>query len=234
MLAFLHSAKAQIPLNFTATDCNGNSKNIHQVLGTTGKAIIIMSKGTDCSICQSSAPGWQSWAAQNTNDVEVWGAITYRYSIMNFNPPCTATLNWKSNYNWNDIFTFPDLNRDFVEIAMPRYYVYSPKDSTIVYSGPNSNTARNMALQESIVGIRENGLLSDLNYFCNASNLWIKQIPESINQIELYDIKGHQIGKFNSIGEQQQINFSGLKGGIYLIAFSSGLQRETIKIQYLP
>jgi hypothetical protein len=63
----------------TVEDCNNNSNSIFNILAS-GKALIIASKGFDCSICVNRAPGWGTWATANKQQVEVWGAMTNTYS----------------------------------------------------------------------------------------------------------------------------------------------------------
>lgn len=220
-ICFAISLNAQAPLNYTATDCNANSKTIHTVLGTTNKAVIVLSKGVDCSICVSSAPGWQTWAAQNSSKVEVWGAITYKYNPANFNPPCTATQNWVNNHGWTSIFSFPDNNRDFVGAAMPRYYVYSPQDSSIIYEGPSSSTARSMALQASTVGIQNNELFDQINISFQNRNIQIQNVPANVKEIALFNIAGQVITEAKKQGADWNLNLKEQSTGILLLVLKS-------------
>ncbi len=224
---------AQIPTNFTATDCSNTSKTIHTVLGTTGKSIIIMSKGVDCSACRSTASGWQTWASQNTTDVEVWGAITYRYNPMVFSNPCAAVNSWVNQYAWTNIFAFPDNNRDFLGPAMPRYYVYSAIDSSIVYNGSSSSTARSIALQNSVVGINELNALKAVSVSISNGQLTLSQLPNEPLQFEVYNVNGQLIQSASVNTETQSIGTSHIKSGIYLLRLGLEGKFQTRKL-FIP
>ncbi len=76
VLSFLMSAViAQVPADRTVYNCANNSKNIYATLAIR-KSVIIVHKGVDCSICRNAVSTWQVWAAANTTNVEVRGAIT--------------------------------------------------------------------------------------------------------------------------------------------------------------
>lgn len=216
------SVMSQPPSNRTVYDCNANSKNIYTTLAT-GKSVIVAHKGVDCSICRSAAPGWQTWAAANSTNVEVWGAISYTYSssAANFtNNSCLLTNNWKATYSWNDIFTFPDSNRLWVQASSPRYYVYSAVDSSIVYQGPNSSIARSMALAQSTVGIQKK-ILQDAKIFVTNELLNLENVPQNIEKISIYNTNGQLVlNQFITRG-YEQINISGFKKGVYIVRFSS-------------
>lgn len=216
-LLFISSlAFAQAPANKTVYDCSGNSKEIYATLGTTGKSIIVAHKGVDCGICINSAPGWETWASANTNKVEVWGAITYTYNPNAFTNPCTKTTQWKSTHNWNSIFTFADSARDWVNGGSPRYYVYSAIDSTIVYQGPNSTTARNMALAQSVVGIQKSNLREDFNLRFANEQLSLSA-PLNIKSVQIFSIDGRLV--VNRLINQPaiEITTSGFANGMYIV-----------------
>lgn len=209
--------QAQAPANKTVYDCNGNSKNIYNTLGT-GKAIIVAHKGVDCSICVNSAPGWQTWAAANTNKVEVWGAITYTYNPSQFTMAnmCQKTLQWKATHSWNDIFTFPDSTRLWVNGGSPRYYVYSPIDSSIVYQGPNFNTARTTALAQSVVGLSAANLETS-KFFVNAKQLTVESKGTLINTISVFQINGQLAYEENVNTTATKIDLSNLGSGTFIV-----------------
>ncbi len=225
------SLQAQIPLVATLSDCNGTTKSIQSVLGT-GKAIIISSKGVDCSSCGNASPGYESWGAQNSAKVEVWAAMTYRFNPNNFSNPCAAIASWENQYNWSTVFAFDDANRDWVGPAMPRYYVYSPQDSSIIYNGPSFTTARNQALAASTVGIKEN--LNDLGIEMNrtTSQLILNDIPENFNQVSLYDLKGSRISFARVANKQVRLSIDNLSNGVYFIQVNG--QTSIIEKIYLP
>lgn len=215
LLLFSVSLVAQPPLDTMVTDCNGNTKNIQTVLGT-GKALIIAHKGVDCSICRSSAPNLQTFAAQNSSRVEVWGAMTWKYNQSSFTPACTETQNWKNQYNWNDIFTFADNNRAWLASGTPRYYVYSPRDSSIVWQGSNQVTATQRALQESTVGISEEQRADPVRIFGYDHRIQVLNIPSNISAIRLVNTSGQVVFEDQNVNSSTfQIN--SLKNGIYFV-----------------
>lgn len=231
---FLLSASlgfAQAPTNATVYDCSGNSKNIYATLAT-GKSVIIAHKGVDCSICVNTAPDWQTWASNNTADVEVWGAITYSYSSSQFAlaDMCTKTNQWVNTHNWVDIFTFPDSNRLWYNGSSPRYYVYSAIDSSLVYQGSNRVTARNTALAQSVaVGLNQN-LLANSKVYVAEQQLQMKNLPSSLRAVALYNLKGQLIIEKRISSENEMINLEGYDSGVYLVQFRSANGSESKKI----
>ena len=214
------SIMAQAPANRTVYDCNSNSKNIYATLAT-GKSIIIAHNGVDCSICVNAAPGWQTWAAANTNNVEVWGAITYTYFARNFPPAnmCTITQTWKTTHNWTNIFTFPDSNRLWYQGSSPRYFVYSAIDSSIVYQGSNSTSAKNAALAQSTVGINKN-VLEDAKIFASNGKVIIRNLPIGISSVKLFNIQGQLLLSQSLNSTSSTLDVSSFNKGIYIVQFS--------------
>jgi len=102
---------------------------------------------------------------------------------------CTKTTQWVNTHGWTNIFTFPDSTRAWVNGGSPRYYVYSAIDSSLVYQGPSSGTARNMALAQSTVGIDES-LIENSKFIYNSGNLIISEIDASAKSIQIYSISG--------------------------------------------
>lgn len=218
---------AQIPSNATVYDCQGNSKNIYQTL-SAGKSVIVLHKGVDCSICRNSAPGWQTWAAANSNDVDVWGAITYTYNASNFNPPCQKTTAWKSQYSWNDIFTFADSNRQWVAGGSPTYYVYSAIDSTIVYTGSNPTTARNIAIAQSTVGLKKSILDGSSIYYSNNS-IYLKNLRDNIETLSIKALNGQTIKEIMINTNVDLINVENLPKGLYILNFKANDGKQDSK-----
>ncbi|MFT6166573.1 MAG: hypothetical protein ACJASF_001262 [Vicingaceae bacterium] len=227
---FVGSIYAQVPSNRTVYDCANTSKNIYSTLAT-GKSVIILHKGVDCSICRGAASGWQTWAAANTSNVEVWGAITYTYSGSAFPVAniCTLTNNWVSTYGWNDIFTFPDSNRLWVQAGSPRYYVYSAIDSSIVYQGPSSSIARNTAIAQSTVGINRS-ILEDAQVYSYNGELIINNLPNEIKALKIFNANAQLIVEKETQANNQIINLSNYGKGVYIIQFISPKGIESKKL----
>ena len=217
------------PLTGSFTDCNNNTRDIQATLGT-GKALIVAHKGVDCSICISQAPGLQTWAAANKTKVDVWGAITYKYNPNTFSTPCPTTTAWFTTHGWTDIFTFPDNNRVFYNNATPRYYVYSPRDSTIKYSGSNRTTAYSVALAESTVGIEDYQLESNIDWTMSYNQLQLTNNSSESIQLRVYDLQGKlYIDRTISAGTSS-IDLSALSNSLYLVQFSTGSAAFSEKI----
>ncbi len=217
------------PLSGSFTDCNNNSRDIHTTLGT-GKALIIAHKGVDCSICQSQASSLETWASQNSVKVEVWCALTWKYNSNTFSPACTATANWVSTYSWNNIFTFPDNARQFVSAGTPRYYVYSPRDSTIKYSGSNRSTAYSTALAESYVGLDPMNYKNEVNVRVFDSRLYADNLSLETYTLQLIDLSGRIILEEQLKSGFNSIDLSEFDKEIYLVHLRSESKAFTEKI----
>lgn len=224
----------QVPANRTVYDCNNNSKNIYATLAT-GKSIIIAHKGVDCSICRSTAPGWQTWAAANSTNVEVWGALTYTYSSSAFPTPtqtvCDLTQLWETRYGWNDIFTFPDSNRLWFQGSSPRYYVYSAIDSSIVYQGSSSTLARSNALAQSTVGLNST-VLDDAKIYSFDGQIIIKDLPIGITEMKLFNTSGQLVFERDLNTTNSNFDVSEVNKGIYILQFSGTKGTESKRLLF--
>ncbi|MGB0978688.1 MAG: T9SS type A sorting domain-containing protein [Croceimicrobium sp.] len=214
LLAFVgFGLNAQVA-NHMVEDCNNNQNSIYQVL-STGTPLIVASKGFDCSICVSRAPGWGNWASNNPQ-VAVWGAMTNTY---NSNiPPCSQLATWVSNHGWSDIYSFIDSSKHFFEFGTPRYIVYDPSDSTIAYEGGNQSTARSTALGlvSNNISLKENALES-LYFYYQDGNLNFENVPEGNTALELYNLAGKKERSLNLGDGRKSFMMSGLPSGIYLM-----------------
>ncbi len=227
-LTFSINLSAQVPLTGSFTDCNNITKGIQSTLGT-GKAIIIAHKGVDCSICISQAPSLQTWAAQNRNKVEVWTALTWKYNPMTFSNACNSTNAWVTRYAWNDIFTFPDNQRQFISSSTPRYYVYSPVDSSIAYNGTNRNTAYSTALQLSTVGIEDNLLKQKVSFLLRGKELLVDNSLGQMVELNIYSTNGSLLKK-GIVISQSSVDLSNLNTGVVLIQFRTSTSVYTQKV----
>jgi hypothetical protein len=184
---------AQVPLTGSFTDCNNTTKSIQPTLGT-GRSIVIAHKAVDCSVCASQSASLQTQAAKYKDTVEVWAAMSWKYSANAFSNPCSSTTAWASNYSWNDIFTFPDTGRVFVNNATPYYYVYSALDSSLKYQGTNRTLAFNTALQNSLVGVRKVTPPTHFKLYARGGQLVIEGLnPAAGARLQVYDLSGKLI-----------------------------------------
>lgn len=224
---FLYLGSQAQVADYTVTSCQGSQQSIHQVLGT-GKALIVASEGFDCSICASKAPGWGSWATANSSKVAVWGAMTLTYS--NNIPTCAQLSNWVSNYNWSAIYTFIDSNEYFFEAGTPRFMVYSPVDSSLVYTGASESQARAAALSASnAVSLQENTLENLQFYYANGV-LQFKKVPSGNTMVEIYNLTGKKERVFTLRKDRKEYVLSDLPKGIYLMRLSNQSSAITRKI----
>lgn len=224
--------KAQVPLSGSFTDCNNVTEDIQTTLGS-GYALIIAHKAVDCSACMFSAPSLESWASQNSANVKVWTAMTWKYNPNTFSNPCQAIASWVTTHSWSSIFTFPDTARAFNNNASPTYYVYSPRDSTIKYQGNNRNTAYSVALQESIVGIQDQRLEEKIEWAIQGNLLTIDNQSGEAIQLMVIDLKGSTIKELRVINGSNSIGLSDLKPSTYLLQFQSeeGVYVEKVLIE---
>tara|TARA_R110002049_G_scaffold66165_5_gene173011 strand:- start:873 stop:1607 length:735 start_codon:yes stop_codon:yes gene_type:complete len=232
LLSFLSfNLIAQTPVNATVYDCNNVSKNIQNTLGT-GKSVVVLSKGFDCSICISAAPAWQTFAAQNTSSVEVWGAMTFTYSMSI--PTCSNITTWRNTHSWNNIFMFIDSTEQWYLRGTPRYVVYSAIDSTIVYDGRNPTTARNVALNNSLVtSITSYESINEIKIKSTPGGVKIMNLPSDLTQIDLIELSGRTIKSLPIDATQIDISFPNISG-IYLLKFTNSKnQVGTKKIYFL-
>lgn len=220
--------QAQV-MDRSVQDCNSNANSIYNVLGS-GKALIVASKGFDCSICVSRAPAWGTWASSNAQAVEVWGAMTNTYSA-NI-PSCSALNNWVNTHGWSAIYTFIDSSQYFFASGTPRYLVYSPVDSSLIYQGSNDAQARTLALNASqtVLSLRQNKSLEGINFFINKGTLHFSGVPSENILVEIYNLTG-QKEKVRTVSKDNAVlPLNDLAKGIYLMRLSSKGQAITRKI----
>jgi positive regulator of sigma E activity len=211
------SVFAQPIADASYTDCNSNTMSIYGVLGS-GKVLLVANAGTNCSICMSHAGGVASVADNNSNTIQVWGSITTKNGG---SVNCTAINSWVSTYNWSNVFSFADVNKDWFSLGTPRYHVISPLDSTVVYAGSNWNTAKQTAetLASQIIGIDEVDLVNHISLTAQRLTVNLSQ-PASNAEITLFNITGQKLMEEQGNTGQTQISINlnqTLKPGIYLV-----------------
>ncbi len=211
-------ASAQVS-NVQVVDCQNDSSSIYQAL-STGKPLLVASKGTDCSACRNRAGGLQQWAAQNTAKVTVWGAMTRIYSSVN--PDCQAVSQWIVQYSWSAIFTFIDVQRHWLDQGTPRYYVYDPRDSSLAYNGFSETDARNKALEISdqmlSVEVHKNPL-RDIALVHHKKSWKLINLPQENLVIEIVDLHGRRVEKNATDGLSgiYEYNYEGFDPGLYFL-----------------
>lgn len=220
-------------MDTTVTDCNNNSRSIYATLAT-GKALVVASKGFDCSICKNKAPGWQSWTSQNKSQVEVWGAMTFLYS--GNTPTCNDANSWVSTYSWNDIFTFLDLNKKWFTGGTPYYYVYDPSDNSIAYQGNSDAQARSTALSVSqvTIGLGE-AIQKPFSVSGGEGFVSLDNLPHTTTKIQIVALTGKVIKTVNILSPQsvEKVDLSNYTAGIYLVNVQNKNGFQAVRKVYL-
>ncbi|MGB0175635.1 MAG: T9SS type A sorting domain-containing protein [Owenweeksia sp.] len=230
-LLSLSVSHAQVVQNETVTDCDNNSRSIYSTLAA-GKVLMVASEGFDCSNCMSKAPGLQNWAAQHTNSIDVWGAMTFTYS--GNTPNCTDVNDWKNKYSWTDIFTFIDSGRKWFGAGTPQYFVYNPQDSSLAYQGFSESTARTTAenLANSTIGIRESINARAPFYVSQGEGFFqLNNLPLTTVQYQLFDLTGKVVKSqtFSDARDVQRISTNDIKKGLYLVKVKGVNGFEAVK-----
>lgn len=215
--------------NVQVTDCDGITKNIYQVLGT-GKVLLVSSDGITCSICQNSAAGKQNFAASNKAGIEVWSAMTSGFS--GGLTDCQSVDNWISTYTWSDIFTFVDSSLYWYKQGTPRFYVYSPLDSTLAYEGFSESTAfqtarslvQNVSLQEP-----ERKEFS-VNYA--EGLLHVNNPQQGVLRIQVVNITGKDVRSSLISDKTAEVYVGDLPPGLYLIRAEAQNGRRAVRKVY--
>lgn len=213
----------------SVTDCAGTTNSIYSVLGS-GKVLVVASKGLDCSICKSSAPAVQNFAAQNVGSIEVWGAMTFTYNSNT--PTCAQVSNWVSTYSWTDVFSFVDSDRHWYMTGTPRYLVYDPADSSLAYVGANRSLAFQTA--KSLVSSVGRGELdfSDINIINVEQGVEVQNLPAPISY-DLYSLTGMVVLEGNLDRNENRVGTAGLKSGIYLLKLSTKAGEGVVRKIYV-
>ncbi|MCA1762868.1 MAG: T9SS type A sorting domain-containing protein [Flavobacteriales bacterium] len=222
MLAAVVST-AQVP-DRMETNCDGETRSLHATLDA-GLPVIVASKGFDCSICVNQAETVGDFADAYQGQIEVWGAMTYTYSSTE--PTCDVTENWVSNYGWNNIFAFPDVEEYWLELGTPRYYVIAPETREVVYEGSNFSTATENAT--ALLSLSTSELLNspgDLKIYANNEGLQVHlNVPISGQvRMEVSDILGGQVHAFSKNlvkGDNRFTEPFNQNQGIYILRISA-------------
>lgn len=217
------SLQGQVP-DRIETNCDGETRSLHATLDS-GLPVIVASKGFDCSICVNQAETVGAFAADYQGQIEVWGAMTYTYS--DTEPTCGVLEGWVTDYNWSDVFAFPDVEEYWLELGTPRYYVIAPDTREVVYEGSSFSTATENATALIALGTTE--LLAnsgDLKIFANVEGLQVNFMSpiDGMVRIEVSDIVGRQVLALSqnvSRGENLITTPFNENAGIYILRISA-------------
>lgn len=205
--------------DYVHTDCEGETRSVYDV-GESGLPLLVASKGFDCSICIFSADDVVEFANDHVGQVEVWGAMTFKYSSAT--PTCDEVQQWNSQHDWGEnIFTFPDVDENWRLIGVPRYYVVHPTTHEIEYEGSSFTTATSTAL--SI------GVITNTNDFENNLEFSIFQSQNGLAIRKEADISG-TLRIFNIVGQEVYAQILNQGADLELInaAFTEGVYISTI------
>ncbi len=117
---------------------------------------------------------------------------------------------------------------------IPRYVVYSLIDSTIVYDGRNPSTARNAALNNSLVtSVVSYNAINEINIRSTISGVELLNLPSDLAFIDVIDLSGRTIKSIPIHSTQIDINFLNSSGICILKFTNKKKQIGTRKIQFL-
>lgn len=227
-----HLLHAQIA-DRTETSCAEVQRSIYEV-GMEGKPLIVASKGLDCSICMNQAPAIGSFANEYAGQIEVWGAMNFRYSSQT--PGCPAIFTWNNNYNWTQVFTFIDADDHWTGLGYPTYHVIHPTTHEKVYMGSSWTNASNAAIDllSSLSTIESTPSLASAKVYADGSNirLTLPTAQGSELRAEVYSISGQRIADFTlqASGGSETITLPlSSPSGLYIITLSQNNERAAVK-----
>lgn len=220
-LFLLIGSSAQVA-DRTETDCNGESRSVYQV-GDEGKPLLVASKGFDCGNCIAQADDLALFAAQNSGSIEVWGAMTYTYSSAT--PTCTQVNNWSQTYNWDEVFSFPDVDEYWLAFGTPRYYVIHPQTRIAVYEGSSFSAASNAALELALTtSLEDPDYENKISIFHDGRTLFLNIEVPMTGVLRVYNLVGQEVFSHrisSNQGNRFSVGFSANEG-IYIASFQSG------------
>jgi hypothetical protein len=214
--AFVFSGGAQVS-DIQVVTCTNDTSSIYEVLAS-GKVLMVVTNGVDCSYCANRAGALQQWAAGHTTEVQVWGAMTKVYT--NTNPNCREIADWIVLNTWSAIFTFIDDQKQWFDQVSHRLYVYDPRDSTIAYNGFSVEDAQAKALEISnqVLSQPEQALAQPkLVYGEKEWKLINLEVDNYV--IDIIDLSGQVVETINGQVENNSMSvfYGHLKKGLYLI-----------------
>lgn len=237
-ISFLSYASAQIAVDFTANDCNGNPHNLYNTLDS-GKVIVIafvMPCGSCISASLAAYNQSQSYTTSNP------GKVMFYLSDDVANTACSALNGWAAQYNIGpNLFAFSTTDLDqnnFGQAGMPKIVVVGGSSHTI-YFNQNDGAADdvdaieatiNLALSE-IAGLNESVANTfSLELFPNPAsgkiNLSFVITNHDVVTVQLLNSIGQVINETkneNAFAGLNQISFSTgeLPTGIYFVRLSA-------------
>lgn len=216
----------------SVTDCNNNSKSIYSVLAS-GKVLLVSSEGFDCSNCKNGAAALQSFAAQYSAQIEVWGAMTFTYSSAT--PDCNDVNDWINSYGWSNIFTFIDAGEFWFQSGTPRFTVYNPADTSIAYQGYNVTDARNIAQNlAATVHLKEN-FKKEFSLSYGDGIIRLINLPAGEVNVQLISITGKLLKtrQIISANKAENLSVKNLQPGIYLVNVQNNNGFQAVRKIYL-
>ncbi len=214
--------------NRTETNCSGESRSVYDV-GDSGKPLIVASKGFDCGICQNQASAVKTWADNNADVVEVWGAMTFTYNSSAAS--CDDVNNWNSTHGWNEnIFSFPDQDEFWFDLGTPRYYVIHPETHEVEYMGSSFNTATGIALELTTLSTDDLSETVEFKVWQSQEGV-VVELEESLSgELRIFNLLGQQV--FNQtlrLNENRMVIPFSENEGIYILSLQTNSGEVTAR-----
>lgn len=209
------SIEAQLVADRTQYTCDSKSENVFDVL-KSGKILMVCMQGLDCGGCRAGAPAVDTFATNNKNTVRVWGAL----NKINGGGTCSGIADWKTDFGYNDIFTFLDSTKYWEKTYGAEFVIFNPKDFKVYFKSFDASSAIAKAneLNDIIAGVSTTEK-KQVNVYPNPT---ASTIQVSVNEPIVLATITDALGKSETvIPINNSIDVSTLKQGIYFLHFTN-------------
>lgn len=233
-LASLVSQAQTTSVDFTLTDCNGNSRSLYPIIDSGNVVILVYEH--QCSSCLVGAKNLKT--AINTYYAALTNIRVMYLDNGGYN--CTSVKNWISNNSLisGSAFAYSNTQSSPYGSGMPvivvtgsiAHKVYVIANSVNLPSVTTLKTAIQNALADISNGINtDDGMANNINIYPNPAEtdkIWIK-LGESDGKITGYKVintTGQIIlpeTEIKNAAKQEEISIAGLENGIYFICLNS-------------
>jgi thiol-disulfide isomerase/thioredoxin len=212
LLGFISfTSKAQLIADRTQYTCDNESENVFNVL-KSNKILMICMQGLDCGGCRAGAPSVDTFATNHKNTIRVWGAL----NKINGTGTCTGVADWKTDFGYEDIFTFLDSSKYWEKTYNAEFLVINPKDFKVYYKSFDAASAIKKAneLNDIIAGIIQPKATQIKVYPNPATSILNIDVDASIVTATITDV----LGRSTTVSlDNKSINISEYKAGVYFL-----------------
>ncbi len=208
-------------INRIETSCGLEERSVLGSLNS-GKAVLVMVTGFDCSICQSHAASIKLFSEEHQN-IEVWGAMRWQYNQDPEN--CNDIVDWNQSYAWDDLFTFLDTGDAWIQLGTPYFYVFSPENNALIFQGSDIEDAFNEAISANqfTTGIHP---VQKNSYSLRSIRGGVELQSKQNFTVYIYNLQGSLV----SMGRSAQFfSISNLKSGAYIFRIKTDTDTFTEK-----